>query len=120
MCYKVFFTKFRFSGKIFSMENNKKKPVRMIQMDTDDNIIDKVLTDGITCEAPIEVGEAVDCLLVLFQNIQGTDLVRDFKKVLGPEHDRDVDKFLMLLLVSEVATLVGNFNRREREPTAKA
>ena len=92
----------------------------MIQIETDDNMIDKVLTDGITCEALVEVGEAVDCLLALFQNIQGTELIRDFKKVLGPEHNQDVDKFLMLLLGSEVATLVGNFKRREQEPVAKA
>lgn len=102
------------------MEEKKKKSVRMIQIETDDNVIDKVLADGVTCEALIEVGEAVDCLLVLFQNIQGTELVRDFKKALGPEHDQDVDKFLMLLLVSEVATLVGNFKRRVQEPAAKA
>ena len=102
------------------MENDKKKPVRMTEMDTNDALIDRVLAEGITCEAPIEVGEAVDCLMVVFKHIQEAEFLKEFKKVLGPEHNHDVDKFLMLLLVSEVATLVGNFKRREREPAAKA
>lgn len=89
-------------------------------METDDNMIDKVFTDGITCGALVEVGEAVDCLMVMFKHIQETELVRDFKKILGPEHNQDVDKFLMLLLVSEVATLTGNFKRRESKDVAKA
>lgn len=100
-------------------EDNKRK-VKMVQMDTNDTLIDRVLTEGITCEAEIEVGEAVDCLLVMFQHIQETELVHDFKQVLGPEHDRDVDKFLMLLLVSEVATLTGNFGKRKGKDAAEA
>jgi len=99
----------------------KIKEVKSIEMEVDGDDIDKVFSEGVSCCAVVEVGEVVDCLLTMFEHIQGTNMVQGFKQAIGLENSDNVDKFLMLLLVSEVATLTGNFKKREeQEETAKA
>lgn len=69
--------------------------------------IDEVFERGILCEAQITVGEAVDCLLEFAKHISQTDMIKNFEK------DQDIHKFLMCLIVSEVATLTENFMERD-------
>lgn len=89
--------------------------VKRIELEISDGVIDEVFEKGIQCCAEIEVGEAVECLMVMFRHIQESELVRGFKGELGPEHEAAVDKFLGLLLVSEIATIMGNFGDRENK-----
>lgn len=91
------------------------KKFEKIEIELDQNKIDEILEKGVQCCAEAEIGEVIDCLLVMFQHIQNTDLVQGFKRQLGPEHDRSVDKFLIMLLISEVATITGNFGEREEK-----
>lgn len=99
----------------------EKRKVKSIETEIDVDDIDRIFGDGISCCATAEIGEVVDCLMAMFENMQKTNLVEGFKDAIGHEHDKDVDKFLMLLLVSEVATITSNFKEREeQEDTAKA
>lgn len=95
----------------------KVKEVKSIEMEVDGDDIDRVFGEGVSCCATVEVGEVVECLLTMFEHIQNTNMVQGFKKAIGYEHSDNVDKFLMLLLVSEVATLTGNFKKREEQET---
>ena len=99
------------------MRNRK---VKQVELEIDGSTVDQILEEGITCCAEAEIGQVVDCLFAMFEHIQGTNLVKSFKERLGPEHDRDVDKFLMLLLVSEVATITNNFKEKEKESVGDA
>ena len=95
----------------------KFREVKSIEMELNNDDIDRVFGEGVSCCAVVEVGEVVDCLLTMFEHIQETNMVQGFKKAIGPENNENVDKFLMLLLVSEVATLTGNFKKREEQET---
>lgn len=95
------------------------KKVEMVAMELTEEGIQEVFDKGVQCAAEIEVGEAVECLLAMYEHIQDSDLMKGFKNSIGHEHDEDVDKFVMLLAVSQVATMVNNFKRREKE-AAKA
>lgn len=81
--------------------------------------VDRIFNEGIQCGAQVEVGECVDCLLAMFDGIQNSQLVKGFKQVIGPEKEKYVDEFLMLLLVSEVATLTQNFKDRDSDYKGK-
>lgn len=81
----------------------------------DDDIIDKILTEGIQCCANVEVGEVVSCLMTMFQHIQNTKMVKDAKQNLNKEQCKAIDQLLISVFVSEVATLTANFKRREEK-----
>ena len=98
----------------------RKRKVTQVELEINSDSVDKILEEGITCCAEVEVGQVVDCLFALFEHIRETHLVQSFKERLGPEHDRDLDKFLMLLLVSEVATITNNFKDKEKESVGDA
>lgn len=91
------------------------KEIKRIEKGISQEDIDRILEEGVQCGALVEIGECVDCLLGMFDGIQSSQLVREFKLLLGPQNDNYVDQFMMLLLVSEVATLTANFRNREKE-----
>lgn len=95
------------------------RQTKKIEIGLNEVDIDRILGEGIQCGALVEIGECVDCLLAMFDGIQDSQLVRDFKLLLGPENGQHVDKFMMLLLVSEIATLTANFRNRDNSYEGK-
>lgn len=89
--------------------------VELVAIELNEDNIQDVFNKGVQCTAEIEVGEAVECLLAMYEHIQESDLMQGFKNSIGHEHDEDVDKFVMLLAVSQVATIVNNFKKREKK-----
>lgn len=73
----------------------------------------RIFEEGIQCTAPIEVGEAVDATLAVFNNLEGTSMMKDMRMRLWPSQQEDLNHFLMLLAVSITMTMVGNFQERE-------
>lgn len=94
--------------------------MKVFEVEINDSDIEKVFREGVECCAEIEVGEACDCLLAMFSQIRDSELVQGFLDRIGQEHKEKLDKFLMLLLVSEIATLTSNFKKRERKVEAQA
>ena len=95
------------------------RQTKKIEMGLSEVDIDRILEEGVQCGAQVEIGECVDCLLAMFDGIQSSQLVRDFKLLLGPQNDHYVDQFMMLLLVSEIATLTANFRSRDNSYEGK-
>lgn len=81
----------------------------------DNETVDRILNEGIQCCAQIEVGEAVDCLMTMFQHIQETEMVKHIKQIIEPDKHKDIDQLLICFFVSEVATLTANFRKREEK-----
>lgn len=84
-------------------------------VELNDEIVDKILTEGIQCCANVEVGEVVDCLMTMFKHIQDTDMIKHIKQVIDSKHHDDIDQLLICIFVSEVATLTANFKKREEK-----
>lgn len=95
------------------------RQTKKIEIGLNEVDIDRILGEGIQCGAQVEIGECVDCLLAMFDGIQDSQLVKGFKQIIGPDKEKYVDEFLMLLLVSEVATITNNFKDRDNSYDGK-
>ena len=84
-------------------------------MEINDEEVDRILEEGINCCAEVEVGEIVHCLMTMFEHIHEAQMVKIVKEKLGPEHNEVVDKLLICVFMSEIATITANFKNREEK-----
>ena len=89
--------------------------MKKYEVELTDDIVDKILSDGIQCCAQVEVGEIVDCLMTLFRGIQDSAMMQNIKRKLNKEYHEDIDKLMICFFVSEIATITKNFKDREEE-----